>query len=90
MSEKQTPRVEVIRGESDEWPATVKERFDYLCTVAKNNNFSILCAVGLHHEHRRLSVYFSPYTSGQPDENLAELCDDAAEFFQMMAKRFRQ
>lgn len=90
MTEKQTPRVEVIRGDSDEWPDAVKRRFDYLCEVAKNNKFSVLCAVGLHHEHKRLSVYFSPYTSGQPDENLVELCEDLAELFQLMAKRFRQ
>ena len=87
VSEK-TPRVEIQDGDSDEWPEAVKRRFEYLTEVAKNNDFSVLCAVGLHHEHKRLSVFFGPHTSANPD--LWQLCEDVAEFFQLMAKRLKQ
>jgi hypothetical protein len=82
-------KVEIQSGdEQTEWPEAVKRRFIYLTDVAYSNHFSVLCAVGLHHGHKRLSVFFSPTASENPD--MAEMCDDIAELFQHMARRLRQ
>jgi hypothetical protein len=80
--------IEVKRGDSDEWPYPIRERLFYLMELAYQKDFSILCAVGLHHERKRLSVIFSPTTSQNP--HMIEMLDDMIEMFQLMRKRLQQ
>jgi hypothetical protein len=80
--------VTVERGDSDEWPYPIKERLVYLMERAHSHDFSILCAVGLNHERKRLSVFFSPTTSQNP--HMIEMLDDMIEMFQLMRKRLQQ
>jgi hypothetical protein len=75
-------------GETDEWPMDIQKAFVALTLYAHARDFSVLCAVGLNHEEKRLSVFFSPTTSQNP--HLAEMCDDLAEVFTLMARRLRQ
>lgn len=90
MSEEKKPRVLVEEqdAEQKEWPEAVRRRFDYLCEVAHSNDFSVIAAIGLHHEHKRLSVMLSPSSAHNP--HLADMCDDIAMTFTLIARRFRQ
>lgn len=77
------------RGDqSNEWPAEIVERFVYLTEYAHARDFSLICGVGLHHERKRLSAFFGPHSGANP--HLAEMCDDIAEMFTLMARRLRQ
>jgi hypothetical protein len=88
MSADDKPRIEIKRGDADEWPPEIASRLVYLMEYAKKRDFSLLCGVGLHHERKRISAFFGPFSSANPD--LAEMCDDIAEMFKLMARRLRQ
>ena len=88
MSASDKARIEIKRGDDAEWPPEISERLVYLMEYAKKRDFSVLCAVGLHHQRKRISAFFGPLTSANPD--LASMCDDISEMFTLMAKRLRQ
>lgn len=82
-------RIEIQSGDqTDEWPEAVKRAFIELTMLAREHNFRVVGALGLNVERERISVFFSPHTSQNP--NLADMCDDLSEMFQKMAKRLRQ
>jgi hypothetical protein len=82
-------KIEIQSGDEQvEWPEAVTRRFIYLTEVAHSNHFSVLCAVGLHHGHKRLSVFFSPSASENP--HMAEMLRDMAQLFESAAKRYEQ
>lgn len=82
-------RVQVIRSaECTEWPEEVKRAFENLIESTETLGFNIICAIGLNHQTRQLSVNFSPGSSNNP--HLADMCQDMSEMFKLMAQRFRQ
>ena len=89
MSENFPGKVEMSNMETcAEWPEQVKQGFSMLVQIGDACDFSVLCAVGLNRESKRVSVSFGPHASQNP--HLAMLCDDVAEMFQAMARRLRQ
>lgn len=79
-------KIEVKDGGA--WPPKISERLVYLMELALREDFSLMCAVGLDHKTKQLSVFFSPTTSQNP--HLAEACSDIAQLFTLMAKRYTQ
>ena len=76
-----------------DWPDVVKEDLLKLFQSADEQDFSMICAVGLNREAARqgeirLSVFFSPRSSSNP--HFGDMVKDLALLFRKMAERQSQ
>lgn len=75
-----------------EWPEEAKLAFlelEKVCfQLPQPRKFGLICALAFVLEPNGIAVHFSHAASANP--HMAQMCDDIADMFKEIAKRFRQ